>query len=139
MAWCFEDEATAATERVLDLLRDNRAVVPALWTFEVANVLLVAERRGRLTESQASHFLALLAQLPIDFDTTAVDAAALVAVGRRHMLSGYDASYLALAERLGVALATCDERLAAAARTAGVSLLVGTEIRPRRRPRRPSK
>ena len=138
MAWCFEDEATAATETVLDLLRDDRAVVPALWTLEVANVLLVAERRDRLTESQASHFLALLAQLPIDIDTTAVDAAALVAVGRRHMLSGYDASYLALAERLGVPLATCDERLAAAARTAGVSLLVGTQNRPRRHPRRPS-
>jgi predicted nucleic acid-binding protein len=123
MAWCFEDEATDATEAVLDRLKDERAIAPALWSFEVANVLLVAEHRGRLTETQSSHFLALLEQLPIDVEDDAVDAAELVAVGRRHLLSGYDAAYLALAERRGAPLATCDERVAAAARTAGVQVL----------------
>ena len=124
MAWCFQDEATQATEAVLDLLRTDQAVVPAIWPLEVANVLLVAERRGRLSEAQASRFLELLAQLPINVDTSPTDMAGIVATGRRHTLSSYDASYLLLAERLGATLATLDKPLAKAARKAGVQLLI---------------
>jgi predicted nucleic acid-binding protein len=124
MAWCFEDEATLATEAVLDLLRDDQVVVPAIWSLEVANVLLVAERRGRLSEAQASRFLELLAQLPINVDTSPTDMAGIVATGRRHTLSCYDAAYLLLAERLGATLATLDKPLAKAARKAGVQLLI---------------
>jgi predicted nucleic acid-binding protein len=124
MAWCFEDEATGETESVLDRLRHDRAVVPALWPLEVANVVLVAERRGRLSEAQAHRFVELLGQLPIDVDQTPTDLSGVVAAGRRHGLSSYDASYLVLAERLGTALATVDSRLADAARNAGVALLV---------------
>lgn len=124
MAWCFEDEATKATEAVLDALADDEAVVPAIWPLEVANVLLVAERRGRLTEAQANRFLELLGHLPIQVDGSAADAGAILAVGRRHTLSSYDASYLVLAERRGAALATLDRPLAKAARKAGVPLLV---------------
>jgi len=124
MAWCFEDEATQATEAVLDLLRTDQVVVPAIWPLEVANVLLVTERRGRLSEAQASRFLELLAQLPINVDTSPTDMAGIVATGRRHTLSSYDASYLLLAERLGATLATLDKPLAKAARKAGVHLLI---------------
>ncbi|HEY5456219.1 MAG TPA: type II toxin-antitoxin system VapC family toxin [Acidothermaceae bacterium] len=124
MAWCFQDEATQATEAVLDLLREDQVVVPAIWPLEVANVLLVAERRGRLSEAQASRFLELLAQLPINVDTSPTDLAGIVATGRRHTLSSYDAAYLLLAERLGTTLATLDKPLAKAARKAGVQLLI---------------
>jgi predicted nucleic acid-binding protein len=124
MAWCFEDEATDAADEVLDGLRVDQAVVPAIWPLEVANVLLVAERRGRLSEAQVSRFLELLAQLPIDVDESPADMAGIVAAGRRHTLSSYDASYLVLAERLGAALATLDQRLTKAARQAGVELLI---------------
>jgi predicted nucleic acid-binding protein len=124
MAWCFEDEASDATEAVLDRLRDDQAVVPAIWPLEVANVLLVAERRGRVSEAQASRFLELLAQLPIEVEDSPTDIAAIVAIGRRHTLSSYDASYLVLAERLGACLATLDQALTRAARKAGVQLLI---------------
>ncbi|HZV26897.1 MAG TPA: type II toxin-antitoxin system VapC family toxin [Acidothermaceae bacterium] len=124
MAWCFEDEATQATEAVLDLLRTDQVVVPAIWPLEVANVLLVTERRGRLSEAQASRFLELLAQLPLNVDTSPTDMVGIVATGRRHTLSSYDASYLLLAERLGATLATLDKPLAKAARKAGVQLLI---------------
>jgi predicted nucleic acid-binding protein len=124
MAWCFEDEATEATDAVLDRLRDDEAAVPAIWPLEVANVLLVAERRGRLSEAQASRFLELLAQLPIEVDDAPRDLADIVAAGRRHELSSYDASYLVLAERLGASLATLDQRLAKVAEGAGVELLI---------------
>ncbi|HEY7859507.1 MAG TPA: type II toxin-antitoxin system VapC family toxin [Candidatus Nanopelagicales bacterium] len=124
MAWCFEDETTDATDAVLDKLRTDQATVPAVWPLEIANVLLVAERRARLREAQASRFLELLAQLPIDVDDSPTDMAGIVAAGRRHSLSSYDASYLVLAERLGTSLATLDRRLAAAAVNAGVRLTI---------------
>lgn len=123
MAWCFEDEATKAADEVLDRLRDDHAVVPSLWQLEVANVLLVAERRGRISEAQVARFIGLLQQLPIDVDAEAADVTAVLGVGRRHGLSAYDACYLVLAERLGAALATLDADLVVAGRAAGVPVL----------------
>jgi predicted nucleic acid-binding protein len=125
MAWCFEDEASNATDAVLDRLRDDEAVVPALWRLEVTNVLLVAERRDRITEAQSTRFLDLLLQLRIRVDPSATDPNAVLAIGRRHRLSAYDAAYLLLAERTASPLATLDRRLSAAAMAAGVELLLG--------------
>lgn len=125
MAWCFEDEATNDTDVLLDRLLEDEAIVPPLWPFEVTNVLLVAERQSRITEAQAARFLDLLTQLPIRIDAAPSDPGALLAAGRRHGLSAYDAAYLVLAERLGVPLATLDGRLATAGRNAGVDVLIG--------------
>jgi|ERR1017187_2221577 predicted nucleic acid-binding protein len=125
LAWCFKDESTPSTEAVLDLLADDSAVVPALWELEVSNVLLLAERRGRITESNSARFVALLGQLPILVDTAGVDMNSILAAGRRHQLTAYDATYLVLAQREGVPLATLDARMRAAARAAGVQLLAG--------------
>jgi predicted nucleic acid-binding protein len=123
LAWCFEDEATPQTETILDRLSDDTAMVPALWELEVCNVLLLGERRSRLTESQSARFVALLSQLPIHIDPASVDMGAVLATGRRHALTAYDAAYLVLAEREGVPLATLDAKLRNAAQTAGVSLI----------------
>lgn len=123
LSWCFEDEATGESEAVLDRLNEDTAVVPALWELEITNVLLVAERRGRLTEAQAARFVALLAALPIDVDLAGPKMATLLAVGRRHGLSAYDSAYLVLAEDEGVPLATLDGKLSKAASVAGVPLL----------------
>jgi predicted nucleic acid-binding protein len=125
MAWCFDDESTEATDAVLDRLRQDQALVPSLWQLDVTNVLLVAERRSRIAESQVARFLDLLSQLPIRVDESRHDVNAVLAAGRRHGLSAYDAAYFVLAERLGAPLATLDDRLATAARTAGVELLIG--------------
>lgn len=123
LAWCFEDEASPQTDGILDQLGEDTAVAPARWELEVTNVLLHAERRGRITESQTARFVALLTQLPIAIDTGAADMAALLATGRHHALTAYDAAYLVLAEREGLPLATADARLRAAAQAAGVPLL----------------
>ncbi len=123
MAWCFEDEADPAADAVLDRLRDDEAVVPSLWRLEVVNVLLVAERRGRISEAQATRFVGLLEQLPIRIDAEHADLTAVLAAGRRHGLTAYDACYLLLAERLGAPLATLDGNLAAAGLAAGVTIL----------------
>lgn len=124
MGWCFEDEATDQTDAVLDSLEHDEAVVPTLWHLEVVNVLLVAERRGRISEAQATRFLNLLGRLPIRTDMMPIDTTAVLAAGRRHDLSAYDAAYLVLAERLAAPLATLDDKLISASKNAGVSLVV---------------
>lgn len=125
MAWCFADEATEYTESLLDSPRGTLATVPAIWPLEVANVLLVAERRGRLTQAQIVRFAQLLASLPITVDD-AILAGALcpvLALAREQGLSAYDAAYLQLAMREGLALATQDARLRDAATRVGVALV----------------
>ncbi|MBI5117797.1 type II toxin-antitoxin system VapC family toxin, partial [Candidatus Poribacteria bacterium] len=65
MAWCFEDEGNAYAEAVLETLESCEAVVPSIWPLEVGNILLVAERKKRLSEADVVRFLALLSNLPI--------------------------------------------------------------------------
>ncbi|MDO5697330.1 MAG: type II toxin-antitoxin system VapC family toxin [Dermatophilus congolensis] len=123
MAWCFEDEATAETEALLDRVVSDGGVVPVLWTTEVANVLAVAERRGRVSEAQSTRFTGLLSQLPISVAPEWPSPSALLAVARSHGLSSYDATYLWLAASRGLALATLDDRLRKACDLAGVTTL----------------
>lgn len=124
MAWCFEDEVTPYAEAVLDRLRDEEAVVPAIWPLEVANVLLVAERHQRIREAQTVRFTQLLQSLPITIEGESLPGAlgAILSLGRECGLSAYDAAYLEVAARRGLAFATQDERLIAAARRLGVPL-----------------
>lgn len=124
LAWVFADEATAATEAVLDQLRSEVAAAPGLWRLEVANVLASAERRGRLTEAQSTRFALLLESLPIELHDSSPPLTDVLAAARRHGLSAYDATYLLLAVDLGLPLATLDARLAGAAERAGVSLVL---------------
>ena len=124
MAWCFDDEQTPVSERALDLLLEQAAVVPPLWVYEVANVLAVAERRERLSAAEIAHFLDLLSQLPITVADDELDVDVLLDVARRRELSAYDAGYLALAAAHGLALATHDQDLAAAATAEGVPLVL---------------
>lgn len=122
-AWCFEDEATEATDALLDRVAAEGATAPGLWHLEVANVLLLAQRRERMSEAAAVRFVRLLGQLPIDIDVQPAPIEELVNLGLRHALTSYDAAYLWLAEQRGFALATLDSRLADAARLAGVDVL----------------
>lgn len=122
MGWCFEDEATPALDAQLDQVVAQSATVPALWRLEVANVLLAAERRGRLVQAQSSRFVALLEQLPITVESETTSVSELISLGRTYELTAYDAEYLALAMRHALPLATTDAHLAAACRSAGVTL-----------------
>jgi len=66
VAWFFEDESTGFTEGVLDLISAGaQALAPAIWPFEVANALLVAERRKRITLAQVTALLGRILQLPV--------------------------------------------------------------------------
>ena len=123
MSWCFEEEAGDYADRVLDALEEGEAFVPSVWPLEVANVLVVAERRGRLKVGESARFLELLQSLPIFVEEVSLPRAtgAVLSLARELDLSVYDASYLELAMRSGVALATHDQALANAADAAGVT------------------
>ena len=124
-AWCFVDEASAAADRLLDRVQREGAYVPALWPVEVANVLLVSERRGRIDPTSSMRFIDLLARLPISIDdeTTGRALGDTLDLARERKLTVYDAAYLELARRRGLPLATRDTALRAAARATRVPLL----------------
>ncbi|MFV3131466.1 type II toxin-antitoxin system VapC family toxin [Niveispirillum sp. KHB5.9] len=101
------------------------ALVPSLWTLEVANCLLMAERRGRIAPEFRNAALADLALLPISQDgETARSAWGRTSdLAKAHHLTLYDATYLELALRLGLPLASLDRDLVGAAGAAGVPVL----------------
>jgi predicted nucleic acid-binding protein len=123
-AWCLSDESSEAAEKILYRLAGEKALVPPLWIAEMANVLVMAERRGRITPADASRAVELVLSLPIQVefaDLRTLNASRLLA--REYELSSYDASYLEIAQREGLPLATMDRTLSMAARKCGVTVL----------------
>ena len=118
----FEDEGDGGSE-VLDALLQGVALVPSLWPYEVANGVLVALRRGRISEAEAEDFLADLSLLDIRIDDSPTRPESLWRTASATRLTAYDAAYLDLAEAHGLALATQDAELRRAARRVGVQLL----------------
>ncbi len=117
MSWCFEDERNHYGASVLESLDAGEAFVPAIWPLEVGNVLLVAERRKRLSQASVVRFLELLSGLPIVVEQERPERMLkeIISLAREHWLSTYDASYLDLAMRHNLPLATQDSSLLKAA------------------------
>ena len=89
--WAFQDEDHPMAARALEFLHEESALAPTLWWFEVRNILVVNERRGRLTEADTARFLSALARLPIGLDHSPREEGTL-SLARKHGLSVYDAS-----------------------------------------------
>ena len=125
VAWCFEDQSTPYTDAVLQALIDGAAVVvPAIWRLEVVNTLVVAERRKKLAPAKSAVFLRDLQKFAITVDLEGIDRVfnTVLDQARLYQRSAYDASYLELAKRLGLPLATRDRPLGKAAQELGISL-----------------
>ena len=124
LVWLFEDEDDPYALTVRDRMPESSAEVAAIWPLEIANVLLIAERKGRVSEQKSTQFLRELAELPIniDLESAARNPLRITSLARKHRLTSYDAAYLELALRLGLPIATLDERLRDAACAAGVPL-----------------
>ncbi len=122
LAWCFEDERVGYAMHVLDELTGGEAVVSSLWPIEVTNGISVALRRKRIDLEAAAEARRTLVALPIVVDPLdrirAFEDTPRLA--RAHGLTTYDASYLEVAVRLGIPLATLDRALAKAAADEGV-------------------
>nr|WP_314625250.1 type II toxin-antitoxin system VapC family toxin [uncultured Noviherbaspirillum sp.] len=129
MRWLLNDRDAGTqsyAQKVLDLLADGeKATVPNLWALEASNVIIKQIRKKNIRQSEANEFIALLGELDIQPDAATHDHALgdTLGLAQRHGLSSYDASYLELALRLGVRLATVDDDLAQAMRNAGGTLI----------------
>jgi predicted nucleic acid-binding protein len=126
LSWCFEDEAGAGTDRLLDRLNGGDQVwVPAHWPVEISNGMLMALRRKRIPPGHFELFWDLLANLPITVEPPLSPDSSKVILGfcERHALTFYDAAYLELAKRKGLSLATLDSALVNATPQEGVGLL----------------
>lgn len=121
----MDDEQVSTADEVLELIVTRGVVVPPLWSFEVANALLVAARRGRIEFTECDLRLARLLALPISFDddlslhilSKSLDLA------RRHALTVSDAAYVELAQRREAPLATLDDPMARAAASEGIQVI----------------
>ena len=124
LAWVLPAENHVASDALLDKIVEGGAVAPGLWRLEIGNVLLVAERRRRITLAERQQAVSALAELPIHIDphTAAHAWAETLNLAAGHNLTIYDASYLELAIRLVLPLASLDQALCRAAAACGVDL-----------------
>jgi predicted nucleic acid-binding protein len=113
LSWLLPDERGAATDALADELERTTAVAPAIWPYEVANALLVAQRRARIGNDDLIRVRRALAALPIEVEavTSHHVLSAVSDLGRRLDITSYDAAYVELAARRRLPLATLDERL----------------------------
>lgn len=122
IAWIIPEQGSAVAQGVFAKLADEEAFVPAIWWFEIRNVLVVAERKGRIAETIVTRYLSQLGRLAIHADTD-VDEPAILGLARNHRLTVYDAAYLALAQRRRLPIATLDRALLSAAAAVGIAAL----------------
>ena|ERR1700730_3765713 len=127
LTWCFADEATSHTLSLLDKLQTGKAFVPCIWTLELGNILISAERRKRITYADIVKFIELITDLNIQINSETSDRALheVLSLAYAEKLTTYDASYLELAMRKGLPLATKDMQLSKVANRLGVELLSG--------------
>ena len=125
MAWCFSDEESSYADEILNSLETLEALAPSIWPLELGNVLLVAERRKRLNKSDSIRFLSLINNLPIKVLQESPNRMTkeILALAREQQISTYDASYLDLAMRKGLPIATQDSGLKKAAGKCKVRIL----------------
>jgi predicted nucleic acid-binding protein len=126
LAWSFKDEVSPYATFIVRSIKNAHAVAPIIWPLEINNALISAVRRDRIDELLANRIRNTLDRLPVDIDSEIAVASlrqTILRLGIEHGLSAYDASYLELAMRRGLPLATQDDRLMRAAGAAGIEIL----------------
>ncbi|HUP60683.1 MAG TPA: type II toxin-antitoxin system VapC family toxin [Thermoanaerobaculia bacterium] len=125
IAWIHPAQATPETDGMLDAIAaGDSLVVPALWPLEVANAITVLRRRRKLTSDEARLAIEMIRELPvaIDHEAAAIALTRLADLASEHELTVYDATYIELASRRQLPLASNDARMKRAAAQAGVDL-----------------
>ena len=124
-SWFIPDEFSKNSLNIKDKIREKGAIVPTIWSLEVGNVLLISERRKRITKEQRQKALYILKDLPIKTDELTFKNAwfETIELAEKYNLTLYDACYLELSLRCNSKLATFDNNLKQAAKLTGVSLL----------------
>jgi predicted nucleic acid-binding protein len=124
LAWCFPDEASEYADTVLVALEAQPILVPSIWSFEIANAVLIGERKKQLRQPEIQRFITLLENLSLvpDMQSAGRHVSKILPLAREYNLSAYDAAYLELAIRYDAPLATLDGKLQKAAQQAGVNI-----------------
>jgi predicted nucleic acid-binding protein len=120
LGWLLHELDSDARDTVRGVVAAGSALVPELWLWEIANALVVAERRGRITAQIRRQIAAGVDKLPVLRAPLRDGVAALTELASSSGLSAYDASYLDLALSHGASLCSTDSRLVEAARSRGV-------------------
>jgi len=126
LTWCFPDENTALAQHVAHrFTQGDTALAPSFWPHEVLNALLAGEKRKRISNKMVQSFLDDLAVLPVTLEQfpAGIVFDRMQSLSRKHGLTAYDAAYLDLALDTGLALATADEALVRACKSAGAALV----------------
>lgn len=133
ISWFFKDELNAYTSAIRKGLNETEAIVPAIWPLEFSNALLMAEHRKRLTTAETTHILSIVENLPLSIEQESPERSwnEILLLARAQFLTAYGASYLDLAMRSGLPIATQDKALLKAARKCGVAIFA--EKRSRRK------
>ena len=123
MAWLFRDESSSYTYSIRRSLKRYQAVVTMLWPYEVANVIYIGWKRQRCTSADIATWLRILSTFPIEVQPIQVKSlmSELVNMAMRHQLTVYDASYLELAWRTGLPIASLDNRINEEAMKLGIA------------------
>ncbi len=125
LAWVIPDEEDERANAYLESLLVDRAIVPEIWPLEVANVLLISKRHERIKNAEIKNAIINLRLLPIDVDhkTHEYAFAEILNYASKYDLTVYDATYLELAKRRALPLATLDKGLSKACLAAGIEVL----------------
>lgn len=124
ITWAMHDENHPVADLAFQRVQSDFVVVPAIWWYEIRNILLINERRNRISPDDVAQFLAALSGFGIEVHPPGLDQQT-IHLARQHRLSFYDAAYLALAVEQKIPLATLDDALRSAAHSANVPLLEG--------------
>ena len=119
-----DEESEKADNLIASLVNGEELWVPPLWWYEIANVLVVAKRRERISDAQAAGIMSLFESLPLRIDNMAIARVADTSrqLAQRFDLTAYDAAYLELAQRRNIGLATLDKQLETAGRKSGLPI-----------------
>jgi predicted nucleic acid-binding protein len=130
MRWFFNDGSIKDrqySEEILNLIvsGSHTPITPGIWPLEIANVISRAESMGQIAETRSAHFLEIIREMKIATESIDQDIAfgSVLHLARVYQLSSYDASYLELAMRYSIPLASLDKELIGAMKKVGVSRL----------------
>jgi predicted nucleic acid-binding protein len=121
ITWVLRDEDHPMADLAFQYIQADSVVVPSIWWYEIWNVLIMNERRNRISPEDSAKFIRDLSQFSIGVDFPG--GTHLMDLSRKHKISAYDAAYLASAQSNRLPLATLDRSLQAAASAEGIPLL----------------
>ena len=125
MSWLMKEENYSKASEIVNLVRENRICVPSIWCYEIANSLYVSEKRKRLNISEINEFIEIIAVFPITVESNSFLKVTtdILRMSRQYGLTAYDASYVELAFRKSIPIASFDRDIIKVSRKMGLDII----------------